>query len=77
MPFHEYMWRADGWTDRARDVRIIYEDPVRTRTLMDQYGMSHIYVGDPERERYNIRVEEAGLRLIYDQEGVRIYALSD
>lgn len=76
MPFHEYMWRADGWTDRANDVRTIYEDPSRTRTLMDRYGMTHLYVGDPERERYNVRVDEAGLRLIYEEEGVRIYTLS-
>lgn len=76
MPFHEFMWRADGWTDRARDVKTIYEDPHQTRTLMDQYGMTHLYVGDPERERYTVRVDEAGLRLIYDQEGVRIYTRS-
>jgi len=76
MPFHEFMWRADGWTDRARDVRTIYEDPDQTRPLMDKYGMSHLYVGDPERERYMVRVDETGLRLIYDQEGVRIYNIS-
>jgi YYY domain-containing protein len=76
MPFHEFMWRADGWTDRARDVRTIYEDPRQTRNLMEKYGMSHLYVGDSERERYTVRVDEAGLRLIYDQDGVRIYNLS-
>jgi YYY domain-containing protein len=76
MPFHEYMWRSEGWTgERTNDIRIIYEDPVQTRTLMEKYGVNLLYVGDLERQSYTIRVEEAGLPLIYDRSGVRIYSL--
>jgi YYY domain-containing protein len=76
MPFHEYMWRSEGWTgERTNDIRIIYEDPVQTRTLMEKYGVNLLYVGDLERQSYTVRVEEAGLPLIYDRSGVRIYSL--
>jgi YYY domain-containing protein len=76
MPFHEYMWRSEGWTgERTNDIRIIYEDPVQTRALMEKYGVNLLYVGDPERQSYTVRVEEAGLPLIYDRSGVRIYSL--
>jgi YYY domain-containing protein len=78
-PFHEYMWRTDtdGWYGkRLSDVRTIYEDPAMTTALMRQYNMTHIYVGDPERERYTVRVEEAGLVTVYNNGGVLIYALN-
>ena len=78
MPFHEYMWRADGWYgERTNDVRLIYEDPARTRALMEHYTVDLLYVGDAERERYSVRVEEAGLPLIYNRSGVQIYQISD
>jgi len=78
MPFHEYMWRADGWySERVNDVRLIYEDPAKTRELMTKYRATHLYVGEPEKERYAVRVDEAGLKLIYDRSGVRIYTIPD
>ena len=78
MPFHEYMWRADGWFgERTNDVRLIYEDPEQTQALMAKYNATLLYVGDAERERYTVRVEEAGLPLIYDRAGVQIYQISD
>ncbi len=78
MPFHEYMWRADGWFgERTNDIRLIYEDPEQTRALMAKYNATLLYVGDAERERYTVRVEEAGLPLIYNHSGVQIYQISD
>ncbi len=78
MPFHEYMWRADGWFgERTSDVRLIYEDPVQTRALMEKYNTDLLYVGDAERERYRVRVEDAGLSLLYNRSGVQVYHLSD
>jgi YYY domain-containing protein len=77
MPFHEYMWRSEGWSgERTNDIRLIYEDPGQSRALMEKYGVNLLYVGDPERERYTVRVEEAGLPLIYNQSEVQIYFLS-
>lgn len=78
MPFHEYMWRDDGWFgERTADVRLIYEDPEQTGALMQKYHATHLYVGDAERERYVVKVEEAGLPLLYDRSGVQIYQISD
>ena len=76
MPFHEYMWRADGWYgERVNDVRLIYEDPAQTVTLMKKYNATLLYVGDTERERYTVKADEAGLPLLYNQSGVQIYTL--
>jgi YYY domain-containing protein len=76
MPFHEYMWRSKEWTgERSGDVRMIYENPEMTRPLMQKYGANLLYVGELEREQYVVRVQEAGLLPIYDQEGVQIYYL--
>jgi uncharacterized membrane protein len=72
------MWRADGWFgERTTDVRLIYEDPGQTRALMEKYNATHLYVGDAERERYDVRVERAGLPLLYNRSGVQIYRISD
>ena len=77
MPFHEYMWRADGWYgERVGDVRLIYEDPSQTAMLMQKYQVTHLYVGESERERYTVRVAESGLPLVYDHDGVQIYTIT-
>ncbi len=78
MPFHEYMWRGQVsgvYGDRATDVRMIYEDPGKTVSLMEKYGLNLLYVGDAERERYQISLPETGLSEIYDQQGVQIYRI--
>jgi uncharacterized membrane protein len=70
------MWRADGWYgERVNDVRLIYEDPAQTVTLMKKYNATLLYVGDTERERYTVKAEQAGLPLLYNQSGVQIYTL--
>jgi YYY domain-containing protein len=77
-PFHEFMWRGndDGWySDRPADVRAIYEQPEKTITLMKKYTATLLYVGDPERERYNV-LPAAGLEKIYSSRGTDIYRLS-
>jgi len=77
MPFHEYMWRADGWYgERVNDIRLIYEDPEQTVPLMRKYNATLLYIGDTERERYTVKAGESGLPLIYNQSGVQIYTLS-
>ncbi len=76
--FHEFMWRddSDGWyARRMADVKTIYEQPDQTEALMRAYNATHLYVGDLERERYALRVGEAGLPLVYDRRGVQIYTL--
>ncbi|MBP7120253.1 MAG: DUF2298 domain-containing protein [Methanolinea sp.] len=76
--FHEYMWRdeGDGWYGRRMaDVKTMYEQPDRTESLMRTYNATHIYVGELERERYTVRVRDAGLPILYDRGGVQIYSL--
>jgi YYY domain-containing protein len=78
-PFHEFMWRGndDGWySDRPADVRAIYEQPEKTITLMKKYNATLLYVGDLERERYNVTLPAAGLKNIYSSRGTDIYRLS-
>jgi YYY domain-containing protein len=77
MPFHEYMWRND-WdavNERTGDVRAIYEQPARTTDLMRKYSATLLYVGDAEREKYQISLPDEGLLKIYDEQGVSIYRL--
>lgn len=78
MPFHEYMWRSNVtgvYGNRANDVRRVYEDPRATIPLMQHYEISHLYVGDKEREQYHITLPDSGLTLTYNRSGVQIYRL--
>ncbi|KDE55833.1 DUF2298 domain-containing protein [Methanoculleus sp. MH98A] len=72
---HELTWRGNGpwYTERPAEIRAIYEDPERTLALMEKYNATLLYVGEPEHERYDVRLPDRGLRLIYDEGGVRIY----
>jgi YYY domain-containing protein len=79
MPFHEYMWRGDkdGWFNtRNTDIRAIYEKPEQSVTLMKKYNATLLYVGDAERERYNVSLPATGLEKIYSARGTEIYRLS-
>ncbi len=79
MPFHEFMWRGDdtGWFNtRNNDIRDIYEKPDRTIPLMKKYNATLLYVGESERERYNVSISPANLELVYSARGTDIYRLS-
>jgi len=72
---HELTWRGNGawYTERPADIRAIYEDPGNTTALMEKYNATLLYVGEPEHARYDVRLPDSGLRLVYDEGGVRIY----
>ncbi|WP_332448496.1 DUF2298 domain-containing protein [Methanoculleus sp.] len=72
---HELTWRGNGawYAERPADIRAIYKDPDKTLALMQKYNATFLYVGAPERERYDVRLPDRGLMLIYDRDGVRIY----
>ncbi len=79
MPFHEYMWRGDdtGWfSTRLADVKSIYEDPEKTIEIMKKYNATLLYVGDSERERYQVNISANGLEKIYSADGTEIYRLT-
>ena len=79
MPFHEYMWRGDdtGWfSTRLADVKSIYEEPEKTIEIMKKYNATLLYVGDSERERYQVNISANGLEKIYSDSGTEIYRLT-
>jgi YYY domain-containing protein len=77
MPFHEQMWRGSEGNigQRMSDVRAIYERPEKTVALMEKYGATYLYVGQAERERYEVAIPENALDEVYNAQGVQIYRL--
>jgi YYY domain-containing protein len=75
MPFHEIMWRgADaGVSQRMADVRIIYEDPFRSPSLLTLYGVDYLVVGDTERERYTVCLPDGFLEQVFSENGTSIF----
>jgi len=73
---HELTWRGNGawYVDRPADIQAIYEDPEETLALMAKYNATLLYVGAPERERYDVNLPQNGLTLIYEEGGIWIYA---
>lgn len=73
-PFHEVMWRGDDadTTERTDAARRIYEEPDEAVTLMEEYGIDLVYVGDLENELYDVSLPETGLDIVYDEGGVII-----
>ncbi len=76
---HEWQWRTDnpaGWVEeRTGDIKSIYEDPDSTVRLMRKYGADLLYVGPTEQEQFAVDLPESGLRPIYRNGGVTIYAV--
>ncbi len=77
MPFHEEMWRgSDGHVgERMGDVRRIYENPDLCLNLMAKYGMTHIFVGQSERDVYNVNLPLDKLTEVYSNGGTVIYKI--
>ncbi len=78
-PFHEFMWRGDnsGWySSRPADIRLIYEEPEMTVSLMKKYNATLLIVGDSEREQYTVSLPATGLTKIYSADNTGIYRLS-
>ena len=78
-PFHEFMWRGDDAgviSMRKADVKTIYEEPNETVLLMKKYNATLLYVGDSEREQYNVSLPQTGLVKIYSADNTDIYRLA-
>ena len=54
----------------------IYEEPEKTYPLMKKYNATLLYVGDAERERYEVNISATNLEKIYSADGTEIYRLS-
>jgi YYY domain-containing protein len=77
-PFHEIMWRGEGgswYGERMDDVQAIYEQPEKTRALMEKYDVTYLVLGDPEREKYNVSGVSTDLTLVFSKDGTEIYRL--
>lgn len=78
-PFHEVMWRGDsgGWYgERTGDVRAIYEQPGKTRALMQKYHVNYLVLGTAEREKYNVTEVSPDMTLVFSHDGTEIYLRS-
>ncbi|HVP96659.1 DUF2298 domain-containing protein [Methanoregula sp.] len=78
-PFHEDMWRGDttGWySTRPADIKSIYENPDQTVALMKKYNATLLYVGDTERDTYNVSLPSTGLERVYSGPGTDIYRIA-
>jgi len=79
---HEWLWKDDyNWVEeRVAVVKTIYtsEDEDTVRSLLEQYDVSYIYIGDEERNKYaqESGVNEVLLRslgeIVFENEGVCI-----
>jgi uncharacterized membrane protein len=83
--FHEKQWRGTAYdklvAGRSEAIDQIYRTAKseELRKLLDQWGINYVYIGGLERQKYGIsqaaqaRFDRA-LKLVYDKDGVRIYA---
>ncbi|MCL7452444.1 MAG: DUF2298 domain-containing protein [Anaerolineae bacterium] len=79
---HESQWRGSYEVQGARepDIEAIYSETnvERARTLLEEYGVSYVYVGPLERSRYDPRALQKFARFMeiaYENEGVTIYRM--
>jgi uncharacterized membrane protein len=82
---HELQWRGnyDQAGPREHDVAQIYKsaDHNETRELLDKYGVEYVFVGDLERDQYDLnpalaeKFERLG-ELVYEHGSMRIYRVA-
>lgn len=73
---HEFLYRGDvdGWYwYRPRDIQTIYENPKESLDVMRKYNATMVYVGDREREVYNVSLPLGQLDLVFDKNGSQVY----
>ena len=80
-PGHEGQWRG-GYNEvgsRENDVRLLYESRnwEDARSVIDQYDIKYIYIGNLERNTYNLYEENFRqlLPAVYEQGSVTIYVV--
>jgi YYY domain-containing protein len=83
-PWHEVQWRGDArfLGTREDDMRRLYQsrDWLEAESIISQYGIEYVYVGDLERDTYGAIQEQmfaAFMDTIYLGDGVTIYAVRD
>lgn len=65
------------YSQQQQAARLMYEAPLENQALFKQYDVAYVYISSYELA--NFSVDEEGIaslgRLVFDEEGVRIYAL--
>lgn len=69
----------DGYNERVEHIQLIYEgSPAERAPLLDRYDVRYLYVGPSEHTRYNVNLDEdPALTVVFEYEGVRIYAVDE
>jgi uncharacterized membrane protein len=82
-PGHESQWRGsyEVQAERAPVIETIYKtlDPDAAASLLDEYGVTYVFVGPAERSLYDPRALQKFarfMRVVYENEGVTIYKMS-
>lgn len=72
---HEKVWRPDdeAISEVSADLKEMYENPERTILLMDKYNVKYLFVGEVEREKYQVSLPEEGIERVFSVPGCRIY----
>ena len=79
---HEWLWRGtyDIPAPRIKDVKDLYEssDPVLTNKLIKKYKISLVYIGDLERQKYQVKEEKFAKvgKLIFTSGNTKIYKIN-
>lgn len=81
---HEHQWRGsfEPMGEREVDIRTLYQTrtPGEAQAIVKKYGIRFVYVGDLERQTYgqiSERKFEGFMELVYEKDGVLIYALTE
>lgn len=78
---HEWLWRGsyDEPGKRVVDVELIYQsnDLSQTKTLLDKYQVSYVFVGTKEREKYQVSEDKFMSlgSLVFSKGNTKIYSL--
>jgi len=81
-PGHESQWRGsyEVQAERAPVIETIYKtlDPAAARAILEEYGVTYVYVGPLERSAYDPRALnkfDRFMDVVYENEGVTIYKM--
>lgn len=76
---HEVGWRTGiedaDISERLTDVKKIYESPDECLETMKKYGADYIFVGENERQSYNVNLPKSGLNMVFSKGETEIYKL--
>ena len=72
---HEAGWRSGiaSVDTICSDIQMMYENPGFTLHLMEKYGVTYLFVGEVEQEKYRVSLAAAGLEQVFAEGECAIY----